>query len=141
MIFAFRFKIVLIIFMCVTYFIFYKLIEFSNIFTVQNLLYVKNISIFILIIFTALLFDIRRIRNFNIWALLYRLLGSFLVCFAIMSIFVFKVQDLFFWNENRDDNNIFFNFSYCIQGVNNLMFIIYILFLLCEVLIIFNKKN
>lgn len=68
----------------------------------------------------------------NIWLNLYVSVGLLLILFFILSIFILKINDLFFWEADRLIQKEFFKFSFNLIGYNYLLAIPYLVLLICE---------
>lgn len=78
-------------------------------------------------------------KNVNKLWLIYEILGIGLMIFFIMSIFILKIEDLYFWNENKELYKSFFSFSFSVYGWDFILFFPFVILLVCEAFVLRTK--
>lgn len=133
----------LLLAICLVYSAFYLLILKSSIIRIQNLVIVEYLSICIYVI--ALVIAILLMsKNASIAWTVYKVIGIALILFFLFSIFVLKVEDIFFWDIQKSHYEQFFKFSFLVLGWNYLLAIPYAILLIIEGVLLFNftkQKN
>lgn len=59
--------------------------------------------------------------------------GMAVILFFIISIFTFKVEDVFFWDIKRPNYPQFFKYAFFLQGCNYVLGLPYIALVICEI--------
>jgi len=83
-------------------------------------------------------------KNASIAWTVYKVIGIALILFFLFSIFVLKVEDIFFWDIQKSHYEQFFKFSFLVLGWNYLLAIPYAILLIIEGVLLFNftkQKN
>lgn len=123
-----------LIFFSITYI---YLIIFKHCLLNLNLILYMTVGWFI-ICCIYLMYKFRKNKGF---LLIYKIIGSILLIFFLTSIFLFKIEDIFFWSSMRDNYNDYFKFNNLLLGINNLLGFIYIIVGILEINFIFNKQK
>lgn len=95
------------------------------------------------VIFISVIFVIRSLSNSGDTPLkiVYKSCVIVLFLFLITSIFIFKLEDLFFWDKQKELSQDFFKFSFEISGWNYLLGFMYVFFFLAEVILKFYPSS
>jgi len=101
-------------------------------FKIENLYIVKYVVIGVFVV-SLIVSCICLFRQMKIGVFCYCLIGMALILFFISSIFIFKVEDLFFWDIQKYKNREFFDFSFFLLGCNYVAAIPYLLLILGEI--------
>jgi len=107
---------------------------------IDNLILVKYFVITLLVSGLVAISIILFWSKESLWHFFYLLLVSFLMLFFVSSIFVFKIEDIFFWNEQKKLSKDFFSFSYWMLGMNYILGLPYFIFLLAEIIFFVKKR-
>jgi hypothetical protein len=111
-----------------------------GLFDIDNLTYIKYF-VWCLLIISPLATTRMISRGGSIFRLFYIIFATFLILFFVSSIFVFKISDIFFWNDNRDRAEAFFAFSYWMLGVNYVLFMPYVFLVFVELIFLGRRRN
>lgn len=122
------------------YSIIYLLVSKSNWISILNLVLIRELSIFIFLASIFLSFFLIDKELPKKW-IAYQVSGIILIMFSIMSVFIFFVEDLFFWDSNKEQNKYFFYYSFEILGWNYILAIPYLLLLIFECSFLFARSK
>lgn len=123
---------ILLLLIIIVYVLLYVLISAFNILNVDDLYTIRNI---VLSIFTISLICsfILLSKKMKISMIFYCICGMALMLFFISSIFILKIEDLFFWDIKRYQNKEFFDFAFLLLGCNYILAIPYVVLLISEI--------
>ena len=128
----------LLFIVAITYITVYLLISRFRILTIENIYIFKYVIIGIF--FISMSFSVFLIKSMKPILVGYSMIGIALILFLISSIFIFKIQDLFFWDAKRTENREFFDFAFMILGCNYILAIPYLLLLISEIAFIRSNR-
>ncbi len=118
----------------------YTFILYSKAIDISNLTRIKYFAITVFsIAFVASLILMKKEKN--IWLTIYETVGLMLILFFILSIFIFKIEDIYFWDVNKMKHKDFFKFSFDLLGYNYLFSLPYVVLLICEFTFLFRRYN
>jgi len=124
----------------VIYIMLYLAVVKFELINIDNLILVKYFVITLLVSGLVAISIILFWSKESLWHFFYLLLVSFLMLFFVSSIFVFKIEDIFFWNEQKKLSKDFFSFSYWMLGMNYILGLPYFIFLLAEIIFFVKKR-
>lgn len=119
----------LLLFIILIYILMYLVIYNSKILKIENLYILKYIVIIVSLFFSC----VRLFRQMKIGVFCYCIVGIALMILLISSIFIFQVEDVFFWDAGKYKNREFFDFAFLLLGCNYLAAIPYFLLILSEI--------
>lgn len=110
-----------------------------NIVSIEELSKIQFFSITLSLI--GWLLGIVLVEKINrIW-LLYQVIGIGLIIFLILSVFILKVEDIFFWNAKKNEYQGFFDFCIFLYGWNYALAFPYLLLLMFECAILYQSTK
>lgn len=118
----------------------YIVISKFKVIGIEDLTIVMGVLIFLYIagiILSYIFFN----KDLPIKWLIYEMIGFALISFFIASVFVLKIQDIFFWNSQKEHYNTFFKFSFEILGWNYILAIPYLIVLIIECSSLLNSRK
>jgi len=120
-------------------FLYVGIAEF-NIIGINNLRVIKYV-VPIIVLVTLIVLVAKFWKRLTRVRFFYIILSSFLILVFISSIFVFKIEDLFFWNDKRRQATDFFEFSRFLLGLNYILALPYLGILILETVFIINSRR
>lgn len=124
----------------ICYLLFYVLISKFKIVHIENLSSIRYVVILIFfagIISSYFLFN----KELQMKWVFYEIFGIALILFCITSIFVFNVEDLFFWDTEKELHKQFFKFSFELLGWNYILALPYLILIIFECSILLQNRN
>lgn len=113
------------------YLLAYFLIYNFRVFNIETLYILKYlvISVFIVSFVACCMF----LPKMTIIKSGYSIVGIGIILFFLGSIFVFKIEDIFFWDPGRDKNREFFDFAFLLVGCNYVLALPYVALIISEI--------
>jgi hypothetical protein len=125
---------------CTFYILLYFLTYQKSIINIDNLSIVKTISISVLTMgFLISLFFME--KKIPVLLVIYSVCAIALILFLITTIFILKVQGLFFWEADRIKQAEFFKFSFFLSGWIYILAIPSLIVLIVESSVLFNSNR
>jgi len=121
----------LLLLIIIVYVLLYLLISKFKILDIGDLYIVKYVVIGIYVISLISSFVLIK-KKMKITMICYCLIGIALMLFFLSSVFVFKIEDVFFWDTRSYANKEFFDFAFMIFGCNYILAIPYVLLIISE---------
>lgn len=125
----------------VVYVMFYLCVLKIQLLNINNLKIAKFFVLFFMPLAWLTIVKFSWSKKESMRRLFYLTIASFLVLFFISSIFIFKIEDIFFWHENKKIANEFFKFSFWMLGMNYIFALPYLGFLVTEITFFLSHKN
>lgn len=100
----------LLLIVAITYIILYLSISYFAILTIEDIYVLKYVIIGIF--FISMILFIFLMKSMKPILVGYSAIGISLILFLMSSIFILKIQDLFFWDAKRTENREFFDFAF-----------------------------
>lgn len=122
------------------YIFLYLIVSKFNVIGIEDLDIVIGVSVIVYVcgvILSYIFFN----KNLSVLWLIYEVVGFALISFFITSVFVMKIEELFFWHSQKEQHETFFNFAFDIFGWNYILAIPYLILLIIESSFMFNSRK